>query len=135
LDSSFEDLVNRADVYKERALHFIKSLQTHCPLSTIEIPTPSGGMFLWVRLKIESHPKINSLSPDEISQRVFDTFIQEKILTTPGRYFRSPRVEPMTREEEVGKTFIRLSYALPSFQELEEGAKRMGRALRQEWEL
>jgi DNA-binding transcriptional MocR family regulator len=75
------------------------------------------------------------MSPDDISKQVFDTFIKEKVLTTPGTYFKSPRVAPMTREEEIGKTFIRLSYALPSFEELEEGAKRMGRALRQEWEL
>lgn len=92
-------------------------------------------MFLWVRLKIDSHPKINEMSPDEIGKRVFDAFIKEKVLTTPGTYFKSPRVTPMTRDEEIGKTFIRLSYALPSLDELEEGAKRMGRALRQEWEL
>lgn len=110
-------------------------LRRYCPEGTIEVPSPSGGMFLWVKLRVRSHPQYDSLSPDEISRQVFDAFIQERVLVAPGHFFKSPRVEPMTREEEADKAFIRLSYALPPLDEMEEGVKRMGRALRKEWRL
>ena len=34
----------------------IDLLNRFVPAETIEIPQGSGGMFLWVRLKVESHP-------------------------------------------------------------------------------
>lgn len=110
-------------------------LERYCPAETIEVPSPSGGMFLWVKLRISSHPQYGLLSPDEISRQVFDSFIKEKVLVAPGHFFKSPRFEPMSREEEATKAFIRLSYALPPLDEMEEGVKRMGRALRSEWRL
>ena len=110
-------------------------LKRYCPGEAIEVPSPSGGMFLWVKLRISSHPQYDSLSPDEISQQVFDSFIQENVLVAPGHFFESPRVQPMSREEKANKTFMRLSYALPPLDEIEEGVKRMGRALRKEWGL
>ena len=123
------------ETYKTRALAMVDYLGKYCPEGTLDIPSPAGGMFLWIKLRIDSHPQYGVLTPDEISRQVFDSFIKEKVLVAPGHFFKSPRFEPMTREEEATKTFIRLSYALPPLDEMEEGVKRMGRALRNEWHL
>lgn len=92
-------------------------------------------MFLWVRLRVESHPDFPAKTPQEISQQVFDTMIEEKVLASPGHYFKAPSIKAETAEEESRNTFMRISYALPPPDEMEEGARRFGRALVKEWKL
>lgn len=113
----------------------IDYLERYCPASTLEIPKASGGMFLWIRVRVDTHPKFHELSPDTIGKRVFEALIGEKVLVAPGHFFKAPRVRHMTPEEEASKVFMRLSYALPPLDQMEEGVKRIGRALRREWEL
>ncbi|WWD19930.1 hypothetical protein CI109_104402 [Kwoniella shandongensis] len=127
-----------SDIYSKRCLSVIEYLKNHVPPSTIEIPSPSGGMFLWVRLKIESHPTfLNSPSsdPETISKQVFQSFIDEKILIAPSEYFRAPSLSKWSRDEEAKRIYVRISFALPPPKEMEEGAKRMGRALAKEWQI
>ncbi|KIR25440.1 hypothetical protein I307_06023 [Cryptococcus deuterogattii 99/473] len=51
----------------------------------------SGGMFLWVRLRVGYHPQLYILSPEEISDKVVQTLIGEKIMVAPSSY--SKRLE------------------------------------------
>lgn len=94
-------------------------------------------MFLWVRLKVESHPDFlaGSKSAEEISAQVFQRLIGEKVLMCPSVYFKAPSLTQWTREEEAKRIFVRLSYSLPPKEEMEEGCKRMGRAMKAEWGL
>ena len=91
---------------------------TYLPREAADLPRPNGGMFLWLRLRIETHPDFlgscatravsnghtnganghsemngSHASPgiQEIADRVFQTLIKHKILTVPGQFFRSPR--------------------------------------------
>lgn len=111
----------------------IDFLKKHVPASTIEIPAPAGGMFLWVRLKIESHPSLATDEPETISKRVFQAMIKEKVLMAPSEMFKAPSTTVWTKEEEAKRIFVRISFSLPPADEMEEGARRMGRALAREW--
>ncbi|KGB75708.2 hypothetical protein CNBG_1546 [Cryptococcus deuterogattii R265] len=51
----------------------------------------SGGMFLWARLRVGYHPQLYILSPEEISDKVVQTLIGEKIMVAPSSY--SKRLE------------------------------------------
>lgn len=124
-----------SETYSKRALLLVDLLNKYAPLSTIEIPKPSGGMFLWVRLRVESHPSFPVKTPQEISQQVFDSMIEEKVLAAPGHFFKAPSVTPTTAEDDAKKMFIRMSYALPPPEDMEEGVKRFSRALRKEWQV
>lgn len=53
----------------------------------------SGGMFLWVRLRVGYHPQLYILSPEEISDKVVQTLIGEKIMVAPSSYSNSKRLE------------------------------------------
>jgi aromatic amino acid aminotransferase I len=117
----------------------IELLRKHVPAATIEIPEGSGGMFLWVRLKVESHPDFTSAesskTPEEISAQVFQRMISNKVLMCPSIYFKAPSTQKWTREQEAKRIFVRISYSLPPPEEMEEGTRRMAAALKAEWGL
>lgn len=92
-------------------------------------------MFLWVRLRIESHPDFPSKSPEDIAKQVFLAGIDKLVLVVPSFYFKSPGGQTWTAEEEAKRTFLRLSFALPPPEEMEEGVKRLGEALKLEWKV
>ncbi|OCF32127.1 aromatic amino acid aminotransferase I [Kwoniella heveanensis BCC8398] len=124
-----------SDIYAKRCLSAIRFLKEHVPAETIEIPAPAGGMFLWVRFKIESHPSFPAEDPETISKQIFHSMIEQKVLMCPSEYFKAPSTTQWTKEEEAKRIFVRLSFSLPPQEEMEEGIKRMGRALAKEWRL
>ncbi|OWT38804.1 aromatic amino acid aminotransferase I [Cryptococcus neoformans] len=124
-----------SDIYSKRCRSIIDLLKKYVPPSTIEIPKPAGGMFLWVRLRIESHPSFPSQDPETISKQVFQAMIDEKVLMAPSEFFKAPSTSVWTPEQEAKRIFVRISFSLPPQDEMEEGAKRMGRALAREWGL
>ncbi|WVQ74183.1 hypothetical protein IAR50_003777 [Cryptococcus sp. DSM 104548] len=142
-----------SQIYSKRCLTLLSLLEKYAPESTVELPAPSGGMFLWVRLKIENHPAFTSpsssspLSPEDISKKVFQAFVDEGVLMAPSHFFKAPSLskyipcsshndDKTSKEEEEAKNiFVRMSFSLPEEAEMEEGVQRMGRALRREWGL
>ncbi|WWC92019.1 uncharacterized protein L201_006973 [Kwoniella dendrophila CBS 6074] len=122
-----------SEIYSKRCLMMIDLLKKHVPSEAIEIPEGSGGMFLWVRLKIESHPSFPKEDPDKISKKVFQSLIEEKVLMAPSEFFKAPSISSWSKEEEAKRSFVRISFSLPPQDEMEEGCKRMGRALAKEW--
>ncbi|GFZ52212.1 hypothetical protein JCM24511_09985 [Saitozyma sp. JCM 24511] len=120
-------------IYGKRCLFLISLLRRYVPEDCIELPSPSGGMFLWVRLKIENHPDFPTKTPEDISNQVFHSLVKEKVLVAPSVYFKAPSTTTFNSEEEARNIFVRLSFSLPPPEQMEEGAKRMGRALAAEW--
>lgn len=53
----------------------------------------------------------------------------------PSEFFKAPSTSVWTPEQEAKRIFVRISFSLPPQDEMEEGAKRMGRALAREWGL
>jgi aromatic amino acid aminotransferase I len=92
-------------------------------------------MFLWIRIKVESHPSFPQLSPEEISHKVFLSLIDNLVLVSPSTYFKAPGGPAWSKEEEAKRIYLRLSFSLPTDDEMEEGAKRMAAGLRKEWQL
>lgn len=113
----------------------IRLFETHLPRAACEWPEGSGGMFLWVRIKAESHPDIASLQPAEVADRVFQRCISQLVLTAPSMYFKAPGERKWTKEQEAKRIFLRLCFATPTTEEMEEGVKRLARALKAEWKM
>ncbi|RSH94053.1 hypothetical protein EHS25_006707 [Saitozyma podzolica] len=143
-----------SEIYSKRCLLFISSLEKYVPRAAAEWPEGSGGMFLWLRLKIDSHPSFtpssngdngnsrdadhhagSAPSPDEIAQKVFESLIEEGVLTAPSKLFKTPGGPEWSKDEQADSVFLRLSFSFPARDEMEEGVKRLGRALRKEWKL
>jgi aromatic amino acid aminotransferase I len=124
-----------SNIYKERCLFMINLFEKYLPKSTCEWPEGSGGMFLWVRLKTEAHPEIATLSPEDISNRVFKQAIDERVLLAQSRYFKSAGGKEWTKEEEAKRIYLRLCFANPTLEDMEEGVQRFARALKREFKL
>ena len=69
------------------------------------------------------------------SAQVFQRMIKNLILMCPSIYFKAPSTKVWTKEDEARRIFVRISYSLPPPEDMEEGCRRMGKALREEWGL
>ena len=110
-------------------------LKKYVPPSTVEFPAPSGGMFHWLRLRIEDHPSFPVLSSEEISDKINHALIDERVLVAPSIYFKSPSGTIWSKEDEARRIFLRVSFSTPMPDDMEEGAQRMARALKREWKI
>ncbi len=113
----------------------IALFEKYLPQEVCEWPAGSGGMFLWVRLKVASHPQYSSMSLDAILDKIFQTLVDERVLVAPSNFFKSPGGPEWTKDEEAERLFLRLSFSLPGPEDMEEAVKRLGSGIRKEFAL
>lgn len=95
-------------LYKKQRDLMIAAIQRNFP-PNISHTVPEGGMFLWTIL------------PDGIdAMALFDAAVHEKVVFVPGRPFFV---------DERGHNTLRLSFSLTPEAHIEEGVKRLARAL------
>lgn len=96
---------------KGRALD--QALRAHCG-GLLEFDKPKGGMFIWA--------KLNAALPLLPTQAWVDFGLQHQVLVVPGAAFSiGNNAQP----------WLRLSFANPTPDALRQGAKRLGRGLRE----
>jgi len=99
-------------VYKERRDAMLAAMEKHFP-SGVTWTRPEGGLFLWVQL------------PEHVDASEFlNVALREKVAFVPGRVFYP---------NEGGKNTLRLTFATAGPEKIEEGIKRLGRALMREF--
>jgi GntR family transcriptional regulator / MocR family aminotransferase len=96
-------------VYRKRRDQLMESLRWHLPPS-LQVVSPQGGLFAWVQL-----PK------DMSSMRLLPLALEEGVEYVPG-----PRFFPQPMQ---GEEYLRLNFATQTAQDIEEGIRRLGRAL------
>ena len=95
-------------VYGERRDAMLAAMEKHFPPG-VTWTRPQGGLFLWVQL------------PEHIDvSELLNVALQEKVAFVPGRAFYP---------NEGGKNAMRLTFATASPEKIEEGIKRLGRAM------
>ena len=98
--------------YKERRDAMLAAMENHFPPG-VTWTCPQGGLFLWVQLT--EHIDASEL---------LDVALQEKVSFVPGRVFYPDGDGPNT---------MRLTFATAGPEKIEEGIKRLGRALMREF--
>lgn len=95
--------------YSQQAQAMASALQRHFPPATLQFQTPQGGMFIWAQLS--SQVNTAELLPKAAA---------EGVLFVPGRPFFAthPKVN-----------YLRLSFATQTPEEIEEGVRRLARAI------
>ena len=95
-------------VYGERRDAMLAAMEKHFPPG-VTWTRPQGGLFLWVQL------------PEHIDvSELLNVALQEKVAFVPGRAFYP---------NEGGKNTMRLTFASATPEKIEEGIKRLGRAM------
>jgi len=67
------------------------------------------------------------LSPTQLGQTLFNTFISNLVILTPSSVFRPDGGKNGLKEGEV---WFRASFSFAGEEEMEEGARRLGKAIR-----
>jgi 2-aminoadipate transaminase len=97
-------------VYGRQREIMINSIKNHFP-PQVQFTQPDGGMFLWITL------------PGELSSmKFFDLAIKHKVAFVPGHPFYIGKKETNT---------LRLNFSSVDGPTIEEGIKRLGKALNQ----
>lgn len=100
------------DTYRERCGVMLAAMDKYLP-PQVKWTRPQGGLFLWVTL------------PDGVdAMDVLKNAVQEKVAFIPGFAFYPDGVG--------GKNALRLTFATASPQMIEEGIKRLGKAIEKE---
>jgi len=106
------------ELYGKKRDVFVAALQRHlAPVQAkVRWTHPNGGLFVWMTV------------PEEVDTGfegpLFPRCLQEGVLYVPGEYAFAPEPGPVPRNH------LRLTFGVPSEPELEEGARRLGAALR-----
>jgi GntR family transcriptional regulator/MocR family aminotransferase len=97
-------------IFRKRRDAMIKAIERHLP-DKVSFDTPNGGLFIWLRL------------PDTISaNELLSIACKEGVAFVPGKYFFT--------DNSQGDEWMRLNFASQSVEDIEEGIKRLGVAIR-----
>jgi aromatic amino acid aminotransferase I / 2-aminoadipate transaminase len=96
------------------------------PKSLISFVPPMAGMFLWIRIALESHPRYDGSNSVELMDELWKRIaVKEDLLIAPGRMFAAGDEQ----RDEAAKYF-RIAFSVGEPSEVDEMVKRFGRAVR-----
>lgn len=94
--------------------------------SLISFVPPMAGMFLWIRVALEDHPRYDGENAVELMDELWKRIaVKEDLLIAPGRIFAAGDEQ----REEAAKYF-RVAFSVGEKKEVDEMVKRFGRAVR-----
>lgn len=97
-------------MYKNQRDFMVKMIKLHFP-DNVKYTEPEGGMFLWVTL------------PEDMSaMELFERAMEDKVAFVPGEAFYS---------DDPQKNTLRLNFSNSNNAKIEEGIKKMGKAIKE----
>lgn len=115
--------------YTKRRNVMLAACERYLPKSIVSWVPPMAGMFHWLHVDFAQHPDFSRKSLKVLEQEIFMTIIKHGTLLMKGSWFTAERsVEP-------NKMYLRATYAAAKFEQIDEAIKRLGRALREAFDL
>jgi 2-aminoadipate transaminase len=111
-----EHLEKILGIYSVKCRSMQRALATHLDDGTATWHEPQGGFFFWLRC------------PGRSSRELFDRAIKERVAFVPGGAFY-PEAEEQIGEPIIGNEFARLCFTFADEEQIDEGCKRLARAL------
>ena len=112
--------------YRRRRDIILDVFDKYLPKSLCSWNKPSSGMFLWIKLRLDKFPKLDRSEDDsewalELEDLVYDQALKEKIYLTKGHWFMI---------DDMVMAGFRATYASGEYEDLYEGSRRLGIAIR-----
>ena len=104
------------EVYSGRCTAMLDAMRQHLDPSTIEWHDPDGGFFVWAR--------IANRDADDVFRRA----VEHRVAFVPGPAFY-PGTGEQIGEAVTGRDRARLCFTFASSDDIEEGRRRLARAL------
>ncbi len=111
-----DHLAKILSIYSAKCAAMERALNEHLPGGAADWQAPDGGFFFWLRLAKGS------------SRDLFDRAIGERVAFVPGEAFY-PDVDEQVGDAVTGERFARLCFTFANPQQIDEGSRRLGRAL------
>lgn len=121
----------------------IDALHKYLPKSdAFVVNAPVAGMFFTVDIDASAHPEFKTKfdsDPAKVEKSIYDKVIKSGVLVVPGSWFKAegdtmpPQPEESKHSTKENEIFFRGTYAAVSPEKLNEGLKRLGEALSEEF--
>jgi 2-aminoadipate transaminase len=111
-----EHLQHIIDTYARKSRAMQTALERHLPAGAASWHAPQGGFFFWLELARDS------------SRSLFDRAVAEKVAFVPGGAFY-PDADEQVGEVLTGDRFARLCFTFADDEGIDEGCRRLARAL------
>lgn len=111
--------------YTARRNVILEACEKYLPKELVSWEPPMAGMFHWLRVEYTKHPHYGRKTVDDIEEEIFQAIIQHGTLLMKGCWFCA---EQDAKPEEM---FLRATYCAAPFEQIQEGTRRLGNALRE----
>ena len=125
----FDWLLHLRTEYTKRRAVILGACEKHLPRSVVSWRAPMAGMFHWMQVRHDKHPLFGKSSVEDIEDSIFLKSIEKGALVMKGSWFHADNLA----EHET--MFFRATFAAAPFEMIDEGIRRFGEALREEFGL
>ncbi|KAF8932479.1 pyridoxal phosphate-dependent transferase [Dissophora ornata] len=123
--------------YLRRSQHLQACLRKHVDNKLASFIEPSAGMFIWIKVHVEQHPRYGTVADSVLMLELFRKSVENNVLMVPGWQF-SCKAKPadvdiadlMNTWYDDQATYLRATFAYASFEQMEEATIRFGEALK-----
>ena len=110
--------------YTSRRNIIVDACEKCLPSEVASWDPPMAGMFHWIKVDWTKHPAYGKKSVLEIEDEIFMTAIEDFVVISKGSWFLAEQGDPRD------KIFVRTTFAAATEEQLREGIRRLGDALR-----
>ncbi|KAF9960823.1 Aromatic/aminoadipate aminotransferase 1 [Mortierella alpina] len=126
--------------YLERSQHLQACYRKHVNPRLASFVKPSAGMFLWIKIHVEHHPKYGTVSDSELMLELFKKCVGNNVLMVPGWQF-SCKPKPTGADPadllnvwfDDNATYFRATFAYTSYEQMDQAMILFGESLNEEF--
>ncbi|KAF1840037.1 aromatic amino acid aminotransferase 1 [Cucurbitaria berberidis CBS 394.84] len=115
--------------YTKRRDTILSACAKHLPREVMSWKPPMAGMFHWMQIDFRQHPDYPQKNIETIEEEIFMRVIDHGALVMRGSWFYADA------EQAHNTLFFRATYAAAPAEKIDEGIRRLGEAVREEFGL
>ncbi|KAG9321112.1 hypothetical protein KVV02_007341 [Mortierella alpina] len=122
--------------YLKRSQHLQACYRKHVNPRLASFVRPSAGMFLWIKIHLEHHPKYGTVSDSTLMLELFNKCIGNKVLMVPGWQFScKPKPDDIDTADLLNvwfddkATYFRATFAYTSLEQMDQAMRLFGESL------
>ncbi|CAO2656826.1 Nn.00g056290.m01.CDS01 [Neocucurbitaria sp. VM-36] len=115
--------------YTKRRDTILSACVKYLPTEVMSWKPPMAGMFHWMQIDFQKHPDYPAKSIETIEEEIFMRVIDHGALVMRGSWFYADA------DDEHHTLFFRATYAAAPAEKIDEGIRRLGEAVREEFGL